>query len=93
MQGVQPDRGADGPGRLQLHHPGPALPLDLLQVPPCSPALGTTAVYSFGLHLYSLTNSMPAQLSPSMAPQDSNRAKLGPEQGTKQPIPPTFIKN
>ena len=23
----------------------------------------------------------------------SNRAKLGPEQGTKQPIPPTFIKN
>ena len=29
------------------------------------------------------------QLSPSMAPQDSNRAKLGPERGTKQPIPPT----
>ena len=25
--------------------------------------------------------------------RDSNRAKLGPEQGTKQPIPPTFIKN
>ena len=24
---------------------------------------------------------------------NSNRAKLGPEQGTKQPIPPTFIKN
>ena len=25
--------------------------------------------------------------------EHSNRAKLGPEQGTKQPIPPTFIKN
>ena len=25
--------------------------------------------------------------------RDSNRAKLGAEQGTKQPIPPTFIKN
>ena len=25
--------------------------------------------------------------------RDSNRAKLGPEQGTKQQIPPTFIKN
>ena len=24
---------------------------------------------------------------------NSNRVKLGPEQGTKQPIPPTFIKN
>ena len=29
------------------------------------------------------------QLSTSMAPHDSNRAKLGPERGTKQPIPPT----
>ena len=34
-----------------------------------------------------------AQLSPSMAPHDSNWAKLGPERGTKQPIPPTLIKN
>ena len=25
--------------------------------------------------------------------RDSNRAKLGPEQGNKQQIPPTFIKN
>ena len=24
-----------------------------------------------------------------MAPHDSNRAKLGPQRGTKQPIPPT----
>ena len=29
-----------------------------------------------------------SQLSPSMAPQDSNRAKLGPERGTKQLILP-----
>ena len=26
-----------------------------------------------------------------MAPQDSNRAKLGPEQGTKQPIQPGVL--
>ena len=38
---------------------------------------------------YQKISTSRAQLSPSMAPHDSNRAKLGPERGTKQPIPPT----
>ena len=44
VQGVQPDRRADGAGGVQLHHPRPSLPRHLLQeapYPSCRPTRGT----------------------------------------------------
>ena len=47
----------------------------------------------FGEGIYKEWQIRPPLLFQTTRGRDTNKAKLGPEQGTKQRIPPTFIKN
>ena len=67
--------------------PLPDAPPEPALVPEHVPELAST------IHACLLIAYWPALHFRQPGEGNSNRAKLGPEQGTKQPIPPTFIKN
>ena len=54
---------------------------------------GGALMYNRGDPVHHKPPLSPALLFKTTRRRDSNRAKLKPEQGTKQQIPPTFIKN